>query len=487
MKKLIYSFILFLCLSTDLSCKKDFLDVPDTSILLRQAYIKDLKSLGEYLNGIYTRLPVFFDGYNLIYPELIADNIRPVNGNPVLLVTHYNWQQKANNERQGTIRTATVNMNPLYSTGYIIAASCNFVLEEVDKYRSQDPTRADDYKGQALGLRALVHFYMVNIFAQPYTFTTGGTHEGIYYKTSPDYNAPVQRISVADVYTNLLSDLENAIRLMPASPTNANQNDRSLVFNLNAAKALLARVQLFKGDYGAAKKWAREVVNAVPLMTTPQYPLKLFTLQETEALFQLPPAWLGAGAGNYTYNMEGMYLNSGENTRFLATTEIAGLLTADPADVRKNWISSGGSGKDSVHKFPVNQVSGFPTPANSYYQTLLRSSESCLIAAEAYAKSGNEDSAKVFLDAVRRRANATLGPIAASGTALLDSIDKERRKEMAFEGLRMFDLLRNKKGVTRVDATNPSSASMPFPCDKAIAPLPTSEILVSGLNQNPSY
>lgn len=480
-----YKFVFLLCILS--ACKKNFLEVPDKSVLLRQAYVKDLKTSSEYLNGLYTQLAGFYDGYNFIYPELIADNIKPAVTNTGILVPHYNWDQKGDNQRKSTVTAAVPNMNPLYATGYSIITNTNFIIDEVDKYQNENKEKAQDIKGQGLALRALLHFILVNVFAQPYGYTSDASHFGIVYKKSANVTDNFPRSSVAEVYANIEDDLRSAIELLPTNPTTVPLAQSALVINKKAAKALLARVLLFEGDFQQSKNLAREILTIVPLMKTPQYPSKLFTADETEALFQLPPAWVGAGAGNYQTFFAAVYMNNGAQTQFLATTNMASLLTSNPADVRRSWIKSGGVGKDTISKYPVSVVAGFPRPSLSYYQTILRSSEMSLTAAEAYAKLGSDDSARIYLDAVRMRANSTLKPITASGNALLDSIYLERRKELAFEGLRMFDLLRAKRGVTRTDATTPGTITLSYPSNKAIAPLPTSEIQLLGFEQNPEY
>jgi hypothetical protein len=70
---------------------------------------------------------------------------------------------------------------------------------------------------------------------------------------------------------------------------------------------------------------------------------------------------------------------------------------------------------------------------------------------------------------------------------LLDLIYKERRKELAFESLRMYDLQRWKKGVNRIDVMAGSPANLPYPSNKAIAPIPLSDVKLAGLTQNQDY
>lgn len=466
----IYFSILTVLLFITSSCKKDFLDVSDNSFVLRQEYVKDIATTNDYLNGIYVGLGRdFYSGFINIYPDLIADNIKPRSSS---LSSHYNWAQIVDNN--------TTNMSSTWSSGYQFIRSCSFVLEKSKDFKSQHPGMADNIMAQAYALRAFGHFLLVNFFAQSYNFTAEASHPGIPYITTSDWTQPFSRQTVAEVYTEMITDLENAIDLFSSSSVNP------LFFNRNAAKALLARVYLFKGDYTNAKNMAVDIMKEVPIMSATDYPSKLFTDKDPEALFQIPPASTVAGS-SYNVNLQGRYfIGSSSQVRFLATADIAELLTADPMDKRKAWITTSTLGK-TITKYPKDVVPGFNPTSNSYYQTILRSSEMCLTAAEAYANLNNTDSAWYYLDAIRQRANPAAVPTTANGTALLDSIYLERRKELAFEGLRMFDLLRWKKGVTRLDPVSPSVASLPYPSEKAIAPIPAPDVTIASLPQNPGY
>lgn len=481
MKYFIISLFIF-CTLVFPSCKKEFLDVPDKSVLLRQAYVTDLKSTGEFLSGIYVELALYFyQGFNVVYGDLVADNLKPVAGTTTL-INHYNWAQKADNDLRPN-PTLSINMNPLWSNGYRIIGSCDFLIEEVDKYRSDDQEKADDIKGQAYAIRALIHSVLVNVFAQPYCYTADASHLGIIYKTSSKYNDPVLRYSVGEVYAKMIDDLNTAIGLLPDNPKTVTDANKKLVVSRIAAKALLARIYLFKGDYSAAKNLAAEVGKAIPIMSIANYPAKLFTNQETEALFQLPPALNGVtgSAGNYNALYAGGYFVS-PTKRYVATNDLVAMLRQNTLDKRSAWVAADGT----VSKYPTNILTG-SLARHAYYQTILRSSEMYLTAAEAYVNLNNNDSARYYLDAVRKRANPSAPDITATGTELLDSICNERRKEFAFEGTRMFDLLRWKKGVARTDAQSSTSQNLPFPSNKAIAPIPTSDVDINGLQQNLDY
>lgn len=461
-----------------LSCKKSFLDAPNTDSAFKQVYVTDLKTTADYLKGTYLVLSSdFFARYQLIYPEVVADNIKLVDATSSYLSRSYNWAQSA----------SSVETQDIWMFGYKVIRHCNFVLEKAEAYKVDNPELSNEIKAQAYGLRALCYSILVNVYAQPYGFTSGASHPGVPYITSSDWTDPVSgRQTVAEVYNNMISDLKNAIPLF------ANNSISTLYMNQKAAKALLARIYLYKGDYPAAKNIAREIIASTPLMSGPNYPGKLFTLQETEALFQLPPGFAGLPSSSYYLDINifnsAIYFDM-PFLQFLPTNDVVSLLNDDPHDVRNNWVTKQSDGSWIITKYPKDVVPGFPTyfSTGSYYPTLLRSSEMYLIAAEAHANLNNVDSAHFYLDALRKRANPAAASSIEIGTALLEAIYKERRKELAFEGLRMFDLQRWKKGVHRIDGWNANAKDLPYPSNKAIAPIPNEDVFKLGLPQNAEY
>lgn len=475
-KKIIYTLISMLVLS---SCKKDFLEVPDKTVILRQAYVKDLKSMGDFLNGVYVNLQTtFLDDNSMNYVEVIADNVKPTAAS--VLKLQYNWSQQANERSSVSQSVGSDNANGLWIAGYRIIRDCNFIIEEVDKYTSENNTLASDIKGQAYGIRALVHFTLVNAFAQPYGFSSNGSHKAVPYVLTTDLKETVSRGTVAGFYTKLIGDLSQAVNLLPVSAN-------VLAMNKNAAMALLSKVYLFKEDYQQAKNWARSVIQIKPLMTdAADYPSKLFTPLEKEALFQLKPSDPGSteGAGKYYTSFMGTFYALPYKD-YVASNDIASLLKEDMGDIRNNWVTQNGADWD-ITKYPKGLLPGFGFPSAAYYQTIFRSSDMYLVAAESYVHLNLTDSARFFVDAIRQRANPNIAASSQTGSDLLELIYKERRKEFCFEGYRMFDLLHQKKGVVRSDGP-PNAQNLPYPSNKAIAPIPVMDVNLSGLAQNEDY
>jgi len=353
------------------SCSKQFLDVPDQATIIQQAYVKDLASTQAYFTGTYIMLEqYFFQGlYNPVYGEIVADNIKMRLATSTDLSVHYNWSQIADNSS-----SSNKNMNGIWTAGYLTISGCNFAMEKAGEYRNEDPVKADYIKAQALTLRAMIHFMLTNIFAQSYNFTPDASHMGIPYSTGYDWTKPATtRSSVKAVYDNMIRDLAEALSLFGNNPV-----DRFSA-NKNMAKALLARIYLYKGDFAQAKNYAREVSTLVPIMPAGPsgYPSQLFTTGETEALFQLVPMDFGitipspngSYSGSYSTYYTGVYFSG--NKKFIATQDIRNAIARNPSDLRNAWIAS----TLDITKYPSNVIAGFTYPSGSYYQTMFRSSE----------------------------------------------------------------------------------------------------------------
>lgn len=462
-------FVIIIISIINASCKKDFLEVVDNTVLLKQGYVVDLVTTSHYMNGIYTTLASkYADGLYLPYAEIVSDNMKPVGA--TIPVEVYTWNQSPNVTGQFMPSTSWLNY-------YRIIRDCNFVIERSEKYKEQNLAKSNDLKGQALAIRALMHFTLVNTFAQAYNFTSNGSHAGVPYIKNSDIETPVTRQTVSVVYSEIISDVNEALSMLSKDVTTKE------IMNYQAAKALLARAYLFSEDYQKAKNVSVQVLKDVPIMGD-GYPNKLYTAKETESLFQLPPG--SSSSDNYYGLFMGYYSNPKYELKFVATKDIADLLSEYADDKRKNWVKESPNGW-LIEKFPVGATGKFPIPEGDHYQTLLRSSELCLTAAESFAKLSIDDSARYYLNAIRNRAIPSSAPITASGSALVDSIYKERRKEMAFDGLRMFDLLRWKMGVVRMDSNSPDAKSLPYPSDRAISPIPKEDVELAGIPQNTGY
>lgn len=135
--------------------------------------------------------------------------------------------------------------------------TCNKVINEVIQSASSlGYTDKDKLKIQAEAYynRALDYFYLVNVFAKPYS-PSANTDLSVPIVTIADVTQPqLPRASVAQVYDFIINDLEKAIQNLP---TRAKLHTRA---NLGAGYSLLSRVFLYKGDYQKSLEYANKAI-----------------------------------------------------------------------------------------------------------------------------------------------------------------------------------------------------------------------------------
>jgi hypothetical protein len=105
---------------------------------------------------------------------------------------------------------------------------------------------AASIQGEALFLRAHFHFELWQVFGN------------IPYYKEDDVDFRKANLPSAEVITNILADLDQAIGLLPDAPRNGDKGRASKW----SAKAYKGRVQVYSGDYAGGLTTLREVVNS---------------------------------------------------------------------------------------------------------------------------------------------------------------------------------------------------------------------------------
>ena len=112
--------------------------------------------------------------------------------------------------------------------------------------------------------------------------------------------------------------------------------------------------------------------------------------------------------------------------------------------------------------------------------------------AEAYAHLGQDANALADVNVIRTRAGIPDAGMFAEDkmhgyTSALDVVLDERRLELAFEGHRLFDMIRNKRDLDRRYPGAQAWEIVPYDNPRFQYPIPNNEWTVSGIEQNPSY
>ena len=176
-----------------------------------------------------------------------------------------------------------------------------------------------------------------------------------------------------------------------------------------------------------------------------------------------------------------MYLKVGYGD-VIPTTDLMSLYSA--TDLRQNWFYVDG---DYTYTSKYPGIEGGKAGVDNIPVTRL--SEAYLNAAEANYELGNEDLARTQLDAIRQRADASAPASTETAGPLREKILLERRKELAYEGHRFWDLKRRGLNIERVDLTVPNATATVVAGSNDFAyPIPQIEIEVnSNIVPNPGY
>jgi starch-binding outer membrane protein, SusD/RagB family len=318
-------------------------------------------------------------------------------------------------------------------------------------------------EGEAKFLRAFIYFYLTNLFGDiPLILTTD-------YET----NNVVGKVSSQEVYAQILADLSDAEQLLPVSFDQDSKYGRARAGRY-AAKALLARVYLYQGEWAKAESVSSEVIESG------NYDLvdieNVFLAKDNrEAIWQLMPAYDGLAP------WEALFFYSGS---VAMRDDLVGLF--DAYDYRTlYWKFAMDPNNDQVPDFSVPfkyKTVDSENPKTSEYSMVLRLAEQYLIRAEARAHLGGILLSKAAEDinAIRDRAYIIPSPIDLNSTQdeLFMIIEQERRRELFSEwGHRWFDLKRTGRAHDVLTAAKGTE----WQHVNELYPIPASEIV-----QNPS-
>ena len=439
------------------SCKKSFLDQLPYSSVASDVAIRNVSDMQAALNGAYSNvLSANLFGRTIpLVGDLLADNvyISTVNSNRYLDFFQINY----------TI--ANGNALGIWQSAYSTILRANNVIN----CPLQGTADIDQLRGEALGLRALMYFELVKFFSKPYTVDPNGLGVPIVLIYDPALKP--ERNTLSEVYTQIQKDLTDASALMT-------KNKSSGFFTKYAAKALLARMYEFKGDWNNALTTAQDVINNSGYSLLQLNEVLTFWQNNTdrndkkEVLFEIVfDANNNAGNNSLPY-----FFDQGGYGDALAADNFYNLFSN--TDVRKSLFIVGspirGANVKVVNKFP-NAGS-----ADKDEMKVIRISEVYLIAAEAAYQTNDPVAARNYVNAVATRRDPNFTGYTSSGTALRDDILLERRKELAFEGHRYWDLARYNMDVVRVNVAGNYPGNVPLTLSannfRRILPIPQSEL-----------
>ncbi len=505
------------CLMLPFSCSDDLLNQVNENTISSGNFWKTPEDVQLAVNGMFHPLTgTFFWGRILHTGAMLrsdAFNIRPFGTNTTMSTF------------QGEAGIARWSVEP-WQEAYKAIFRANSILENVSAENVPDATQRDGFTGQAYFARAFAHWYLLNLYGNiPLVKNTPQGDEDFF---------PAQAAR-ADVWAQIVADLEQAESLLPAT-WGAEDAGRP---TSGAATALKGKSYLYQGNWGAAATALMNVVNSgtYSLLPADRYHENFDESNENneESVFELQFLGVesfvwgqdipGAGSmGNFHLDYsppeksfdQGHFVNSwvrdlfeanGETVRRNATLAYdypgstgygglpfledfaADLLVAD-ADGMEPIFTRKYSGMSVGTR---DQVDGLGTNVGTNWR-IIRYADVLLMLAEALNEQGQTADAETYLNMVRTRAE--VAPKTGLGQDdMRQAIIDERVLELTGESHRFFDLVRwgladDYLGETSLHGAHPKSLSGGvFKADKhEYIWIPQSELDAnSSLNQNPGY
>ena len=459
-KNMIVTTVLFLSLA---SCEKSFLELKPPTSLTPEFALATEADLQVALRGAYAGLKstALYGRSLMVLGDMMADNTyqSALNTNRYTNFNLYNYL------------VTDGDVAGLWNASYTVILRANNIINSP----IADNANIQQIKGEAYAIRALAYFNLVRYFGSPYTLDPSKL--GVPIITTYQADLKPERAKIADVYTLINKDLTQAFTLMTKF-TNSSQ------FSKYSAKALQAKVYLAMGDKTNAKTAALDVITnsgftAISAAAHTGYWAGV--APRTDKVETLLEISFDAVANNAFDALPYIYLQSGNYGDMLCSSELYDLF--ETTDIRKSLYATGIRG--GLASVFVNKYGSFTGDHSD--TKVIRMSEMYLIAAEASYPSNTADALK-YVNEVTSRRGATA--IASSGSALLEDIITERRKELAFEGERYLDMQRLQRNIARSKNYPAAALSIDFTNYRRIMPIPQGELDANPsikLQQNPGW
>ncbi len=438
------------------ACKKDALELDPLSQVDGQDFYTNDAELDQATVAIYDGLQAV-PLREFALTEMRSDNARSSSGEG-------DWGQF----ESYTVVATNQAVRNYWSANYNVIFRTNRVLENLGVVRSNK--LRIQLEGEAKFSRALAHFNLVRAYGDvPIVDREIGITESDYFDRDP----------VADVYTFIIKDLEEALLLLPTK-----SSIKAGRATLAAAQALLAKVYLTTKNYSRAQTLLELIIANPNYSLEANYRDVFFNEGNDELLFYIPFKNDDLyESQDFSFEMTAGGVRSGLN--YLTDNFIANMSSADT--IRKPILQN--------QLMPQETAKFLTTSLNARLcgndWIVLRLADVYLMHVEAvmagFPSTQNLSAINSF-NKVRERAGLSQVPVDGNGEISLDLLLNERRYELAFENHRFYDLVRTEKART-VLTNFANSEGYIFNSTDLLLPIPQAEVNVSKglLKQNPGY
>ena len=467
MKNITYIIILLLAISFTTTSCEGFLDITPEGQVKRDPLLSTPEGIEDALYGVYSQMrstSLYGQEMHFSTLEILAQTLYCDGNDGVTAMGKYDWKHSS----------VISVFESVWTAMYKNISNVNSILDaplvaEANEY----PYTI--YRGEALGLRAFMHFDLVRLFAEQYTVNPKA--DGIPYATEFSLKTP-EFESLEDNYKHILKDLLEAEELLADEAEYENSCnfmlDRQIHFNLYAVQATLARVYLTMGNEEHAAIYAEKVINGGKYILKEKTEVEndlAGVLSKKECIFGIyhpgfytqVNAKLQQTTTRYSLNLRADYAsiydkeNSGLDFRTTAYFTTATL--GDEKIDRLSKLTDIYELNNMVANRPADLITGI---------NMIRLPEMYYIIAESLIETDNA-LALEYYNAVRTHRG--LEPLEEGRALDIDLLNEERYKEFIGEGQTYFNMKRLNQPISSYDNTTVYQPGSNI----YVAPIPDSE------------
>lgn len=501
MRKLLYIFLLLILTS----CNAWLVVDPENSVPADKA-LQTISGNRSTLMAAYSKLQSsdYYGRQMMAATEVMADNAK-------IAKSHNN---KITAEGQNNIG-AHCN---IWTISYKVISNANFVLDAID--RVPEVGEKDAYtkkllKGEAYFLRGWQYFELTRAYSREPRYLSNNFDLGVIIQTEPFIydGANIQTIeksrsTVEESYNQIIEDLDKAFDLLQDNDEGNFPNRASAL----SAKALLARVYLYKEDFenaALAAGWVLDNASKYGIALEKGDYKNVFSAGK-ETIFQLAytetdnlgtssmqaiysntglldpkasdPEWyrdekLGSGMGDVLFSID-LYnkFEKGDKRLSLFKKVLRAANSSTPEKGIWCYKFNGYNGVFGLDNIPV-----------------IRLSEMYHIRIEANLRKSNPNETQAILDINEIREARGLAAVKGlTGAALLQKAELEYRLEFMGEGHRFFELKRKGLDISKSKESLASGGiALNWDDPRVVARIPLADAQPNGSNpnlvQNPGY
>ena len=254
-----YIVILLVCVCFGCS---DWLDVKPSDRVSESTAFSTVAGFRQALNGIYVELnsdALYGDALTCGMVEILAQRYD---------INQENTSAYALSQHDYTAASVESQLEQTWGDAYNLIANANLLIKNCEERRDVLSDKYHDLiKGEALGLRAMLHFDLFRLFGPVYAIDS--TQASIpYYE---EFSLEVAPSMTGELFMNeVISDLREAEDLLVSDPiiTNGIKGDisddffqnRNFRMNYYAVQALLSRAYMYVGQKDSALYYANKII-----------------------------------------------------------------------------------------------------------------------------------------------------------------------------------------------------------------------------------